>query len=495
MDYEVLVVGGGIGGLTVAALLAARGVSVCLFERESATGGCLANFSAAGYDFEGGAGLYSSWNEGELHPAIFAELGMTPPEVRPVAPAYVVRLPDGADIAIPTDSKEFEANLASAFPECARAAIDFYQRLEAADSAMRNATARWPDLRDLSGMSRLRSLADTRARALLAFKGETVAEHLAKTSSRFRQFIDAQTQMLLQTPADECSLLTAAAGLMLPRRGMYAIMGGGGALAQSLTDSIRRSGGTVRLNAPVLRLAYGTGDRPAGLDLLSGETVHAGRAIISNLTVWDTFGKLVGRTRTPRDILESMKTVQSRGAYLLYLGMDEAAARRLPADHLLAITDRQSTVEEAAASPFMFAGTPDWDRRAPDGKRAVTVWTQTEAEAWFTFHNDQQEIEDQDQRALETWWAILHKSMPELGEGIEVIETETPQSYYQRTRRRLGMVGGVSQTFGASALNPFGARTAVLGLYMVGDTLFPGQGVAAVSYSALMLADELAPTK
>jgi phytoene dehydrogenase-like protein len=44
MAHEVVVVGGGIGGLTVAALLAARGVGVCLLEKESRAGGCLTSF-------------------------------------------------------------------------------------------------------------------------------------------------------------------------------------------------------------------------------------------------------------------------------------------------------------------------------------------------------------------------------------------------------------------------------------------------------------------
>src|SRR5207248_10714381 len=111
MDCEVIVIGGGVGGLTTAALLAARGLDVCLFERQSHVGGCLANFEHFGYRFEPTAGLYSGWEPNGIFEQVFSKLSVKPPEVQRLSPAYVVRLSDQTDIAICEDGDQFEANL------------------------------------------------------------------------------------------------------------------------------------------------------------------------------------------------------------------------------------------------------------------------------------------------------------------------------------------------------------------------------------------------
>src|SRR5437764_15456265 len=100
MRYEVVVVGAGVGGLTTAALLAARGVSVCLIEKESRAGGCATPFAHAGYEFEPGAGLYACWQPDEIHAREFAELPLAPPATQRLRPAYVVRLPDLSDLLV-----------------------------------------------------------------------------------------------------------------------------------------------------------------------------------------------------------------------------------------------------------------------------------------------------------------------------------------------------------------------------------------------------------
>jgi phytoene dehydrogenase-like protein len=334
------------------------------------------------------------------------------------------------------------------------------------------------------------------ARRVLAAMNQTVEAHLQGTSTRFHRFIDAQLQMFAQRASHECAYLYAAVALMLPREGMYPIRGGAQALADALVNAIRESGGTVRPDTTVLRLACDASGRAAGVDLLSGERVEASRAVVSNLTVWDTYGKLLGLNRTPEEMRRRLKELRGWGAYLLYLGMDEAAALELPAEHVLALTDwQEGEAYDAERAQFMFSCAPEWDRRAPAGKRAVTVSTFTEASQWFAFHTDETEHEAQDQSRLEECWERIHKMMPELGDRVEVIETATPRTFYERTRRRLGMVGGLGQSPDVFGMNSLSHKTALENLYMVGDSTFPGQGIAAVTQSGLIVADEIAPRR
>ena len=457
MAYEVVVVGAGIGGLTAAALLAARGLSVCVLERASEAGGCAATQEMSGHRFEPGAGLYACWQPGEIHERVFAELPVAPPEVRPAAPPYVLRLPGGGDVRVGGPLGEFEETLRAAFPECADAAVRFYREIVPVADALHRAALRAPDLLTVTGLRRLKLIASEPRLAprILTSANHTAAEHLSGTSPRFRRFIDAQLQLYAHAPADACAYPYAAAALAQPLRGMYTMRGGGGALAGALLDAIKRSGGTVRFNTTAVRLAFDSGGRAAGVVVLSGETVEAGRAVVSNLTVWDTYGKLLGTGATPAPLRARLKTLRGWGAYQIFASATDAAVSRLPSERLLALTDWQD------ARPFdpennlvMLSAAPADDPRAPSGLRAVTVSTYTDAEQWFTFHTDEAEHEAADQRALEAVWSRLHAALPELGDGIEVIDTATPRTFYERTRRRLGQLGATPALPPPSAPKP-----------------------------------------
>lgn len=348
MSYDVVVVGGGIGGLTVAALLSARGVKTCLLERNSQVGGCVARVEFAGHDFDPGMGLYTSFGRGEIYDRIFQELPVEAPDTS---------LLPGSD-------------------------------------------------------------------------------------------------------------------------NYYVIEGGPASVAERLAESIKKSGGTLRLNSPVLRLAYDeTGEidrRAVGVDLLSGETVIARKAIVSNLTVWDTYGKLIGLNRTPLETKKLLKTLQGSGAYVIYASLDESAVARLPGERF--------TVAE-------FTVTVSPPGSAPPGKRAVTLITTTEPTDWFAFQSSEEEYEERDQAALEELWARVHAALPQLGGDIEIIETANPRTYYDTTRRKLGMVLGIVGIEGST--DPLGHRTSLPNVFMVGDTIIAEPKMDQVATSALALANEL----
>lgn len=453
MECEVIVVGAGIGGFTTAALLAARGVDVCVFERQSQVGGCVANYEHLGYTFEPTCGLYSGWQVGGTWERIFSKLPLAPPGVEKLSPNYIVRLPEGRDLQVSSDPIAFETEIASAFTECADAAIRFVREVTTGTGG-----------------------------------AHVEAQLLSGTSQQFRWFIDAQLQTFAQCTSVNAGAKRVAEVMRLATGELWSINGGAQLLADRLAESLKASGGSLRLNSPVLRLSYGTDGKPIGVDLLSGERVIAKRAIISNLTIWDTYGKLVGPSRTPREVTSELKKLTAWGAYLMFLAIDESAIEKLPASRTLLLWDSDTEDYDPETQQLMLNLMNGPDSGAPAGKRALTAIAFTQPEEWFSFHEDHSWHEEKDQSVLESWWTKLHQRLPQLGDSVEVFETSTPQSVYETTRRRLGMIGTPSPTDRLAVL-----RSPFPNLFLVGDTASNGVGLEGVAQSASDLADLVAP--
>ena len=429
--YDVVVVGGGIGGLTVAALLAARGVSTCVLERQSQVGGCISRVEFSGHEFEPGMGVYTSFGKGEIYERIFADLPVDVPKTSLLPRPYGVRLADGTDVRLIGDDGFFD-ELSKVFPECADRAIEFYR--------------------------------------------EPRLEKLKEASPRFQSFIDGQMRAFLHASIDQCDFVGAIATLQRVRGPLYAFDGGPAMLAERLAESIKKSGGTVRLNTPVLRLAYDSSGAAVGVDLLSGETVAARRAIVSNLTIWDTYGKLVGLNRTPPEIKKMLNAAQGSGAFVVYTTIEEPAVARLPSERLLAFAPATEDDEFTEFTLAVHGGT-------------ATLKSATDVREWFTYHASEEDFEESDQAALERFWTKLHATLPELGGDIEVIETTNPRTFYDQTRRKLGMVMGVQFRFQSAQIPSL--STFIPNLFIISDTVAPSPDLASITQAAASLASQI----
>ena len=129
---------------------------------------------------------------------------------------------------------------------------------------------------------------------------------------------------------------------------------------------------------------------------------------------------------------------------------------------------------------------PAWDTtRAPNGQRALTVSTHTEVDPWWELYETnppgyQARKSDYTQRVLEA----AETALPGLGEATRLVLPGTPVTFQRFTYRSRGWVGGFPQT---NLLRMWGPRLGP-GVWMVGDSIFPGQSVPAVALGGMRVA-------
>ena len=131
MHYDVIVIGGGNGGLSTGATLAKQGKKVCLLERHNIPGGCGTSFRRGRFEFEVALHQLSSVgtkeNPGSTR-MVFEELGiMDQLDLFTLDSLYRIVLPGKVDVTMPTEPKEAIAYLAERYPDQAGPIADFYQ--------------------------------------------------------------------------------------------------------------------------------------------------------------------------------------------------------------------------------------------------------------------------------------------------------------------------------------------------------------------------------
>ena len=485
---RVVVVGAGVGGLTTAARLARAGFEVDVVEAHVYAGGCAGTFFHKRYRFDAGATLAGGFYEGGPMDRVAKAVGLEGWPTHSAEPAMVVHLPNGQQVTRWTDKRREEEHLL-AFGAAGRRFWQWQEETADAlwDLAMRlppwpaQEPAQWFDLTK-KGLGWLfsRFPKHLSPRLLLdAFR--PVGAHLRDAPEALRYFVDAQLLIAAQTTSQRANALYGASALDLPRRGVVHLKGGMGAIAECLVEAVRRNGGRVHFRQEVDRLRL-EGGRIVSVETKAGASFPAD-LVICNLSPWD-IRRLLGEN-TPKKLRDLPEMPDDGwGAFMVYVGLkNDAIPKDWPLHHQVLLREPMGEGNTAFLSLA-----PAWDtQRAPAGHRPLTISTHTSLRPWWSlFQSDREAYEAKKKAYAEMLLDAAQRALPSLREGAALILPGTPVTFQRFTRRQWGWVGGFPQVDLFRAWGPKIRED----LWMVGDSIFPGQSTAAVALGGLRVAED-----
>jgi prolycopene isomerase len=264
--------------------------------------------------------------------------------------------------------------------------------------------------------------------------------------------------------------------------------GGVGQIAQKLVEGLEKAGGEIQYKARVTKIIVENG-KAVGVQLATGEEYRAKR-IISNATRWDTFEKLLPPEAMPASEKKWQERYQKSPSFLsLHLGVK---AEVLPVGtecHHILLEDWDK-MQDSQGTIFVSIPTLLDPDLAPEGHHIIHTFTPSWIEEWQGLSPT--EYQDKKEEAAEYLIDRLEKIFPGLVEGLDYQEVGTPRTHRRFLGREDGTYGPIPQRKLMGLLGmPFN-RTAIPGLYCVGDSTFPGQGLNAVAFSGFACAHRVA---
>jgi C-3',4' desaturase CrtD len=483
---RVVVVGAGVGGLTTAAILAKAGMDVTVLEAHIYPGGCAGSFYHQGYRFDAGATLAGGFYPGGPMDLVAKATGIKEWDLHPSNPTMVVHLPDGTAIPRWADERRWSTRR-EVFGEEALPFFEWQERRADALWALALRGIPWPpqspvETLELLGKAIAWSATDPLAHlrpGLLADALRPVKTHMPNGNANLNLFIDAQLLISAQTTSEKANALYGASALDLPRRGAVHIRGGMGAISAQLMATTQKHGGQVLLRKRVARVRK-MNAQTYRIDVKRDEPREA-EIVIFNLPPWNIRSLL--DLPLPRS-LRSLPPYPNRGwgAFMIYLGVDDAVIPDGFALHHQLLLGRPL----AEGNSIFLSINPKWDsERAPAGKRAITISTHTELEQWWEVQErDAQAYQEMRHRLQEKILDAVENLVPGIKQHADLILDGTPQTFAYFTGRERGWVGGLPQINLLQGMAPRLSQK----LWMVGDSIFPGQSTAAVALGGLRVA-------
>ncbi|GAB3596878.1 phytoene desaturase family protein [Angustibacter peucedani] len=496
---RIVVVGAGMGGLAVAARLAAQRHDVVVCEQSDAVGGKLGWFERDGFAFDTGPSLLTL-------PAVYRDLFLKTGtalersvELVPVDPVCRYRFPDGTPLDLPNASRGRTV-----------AALD--------DALGAGAGAQWAALMDRAGqmweVTRgpfLESPLDG-VRTLLPLARRlgdlTTVAPWKSLRGLGRQYLrDPRLAMMLDryatyTGSDPRRAPAALATVPYVEQtfGGWYVRGGLRRLGEALHERVLSTGAAVRTGARVTEVVV-EGGRAAGVRLADGRVLDAD-VVVSDVDAAHLYTDLVRDPAADPARRAMARTTPSLSGFVLLLALRGRTPD--PAHHTVLFpedyddefdavfgTGPHRGAPRAVPDPTVYVSAPDDPALRPDA----------EHESWFVLVNAPRHSVDDPAAGIDWDAPGLASSYADrvldvmAARGLDVRdrvvwrEVRTPADLERGTLSVGGAIYGTSSNGARSAFLRPANRSPVPGLFLVGGSAHPGGGLPLVGLSAAIVAE------
>ncbi|WP_253154524.1 phytoene desaturase family protein [Stieleria tagensis] len=499
---NVIVVGGGLAGLSSACVLAARGHQVTLLEKNDWVGGKAAQLSAEGYRFDMGPTILTLPS---VLRRVFEEAGRRLEdylEIVPLDPQWRCFFEDDdtsdntvLDLVVDTDQmkahlKQFTGSDVSG---------DGYQRFLKLSEHLHGVSDRFffwksigglADTMDVGGAFSINVLKDVLSLRMGQSVAAVVRSHVP--DARVAQMMDHFTQYVGSSPYASPAVLCSIAH-MQTEEGIWYPMGGTRAIPDALGKLAEELGVEIRCGTDVMRIQT-SGRQITGVITASGETLPCD-AVVSNCDSVRTYRELLKDTPQAAKFEKRNTHSPACSGVVLYLGLNRRYEQLLHHNFVFS-KDPESEFEfiydkgEPAPDPSAYVCAPTISEPgvAPDGCEALYILVHTPYlrphHDWTAMLPDYREV-------------ILDKlescaGMTGIRDCIVYEQALTPEGIHNRFRVWNGAIYGLaSHGKFTGAFKPGNRRKDFEGLYFAGGAAHPGPGMPMVLMSGWIAADSL----
>ncbi|MDZ4797209.1 MAG: phytoene desaturase family protein [Bryobacteraceae bacterium] len=490
----VVVIGSGLGGLTAACTLAARGYAVTVLEKNDWVGGKAAVLERGGFRFDMGPTILTVpsvlrrvYSEAGLEMADYLDLIRLDPQWR-------CFFDDGSVIDLLQRPEEMARYLQKAAPDSAAGYTEFLE-LSKKLHEISDRYFFWKpiggvidtlDLRRTFQISVLQDLLQMRMGRSVA---GTIREFIP--DARLAQLLDHFTQYIGSSPDASPAILCAIAH-MQTAEGVWYPRGGTGAVPKALRRLASDLGVEFQTGVDVASIMTEHG-HVTGVVTSNGETIPAG-AVVSNSDAVRTHRELLGGA--PARAFENRRSYEPAcSGVVLYLGLNKRYDHLLHHDFVFS-RDPHEEFEfiyrkgEPAPDPTCYIAAPSVSEPgvAPPGGEALYILVHT---PYLRPHHDWKAMLPKYRRVILDKLAKT-AGLTDLEDRIVVEEALTPQDIHDRYRVLNGAIYGIaSHGRFNGAFKPSNRSRDVHGLYLAGGAAHPGPGMPMVMMSGWIAADAL----